>query len=100
MAGVADNLRQRETSVTAVPDNQKAYWASNLRLTAVLMLIWFIVSFVMTYFARELSFSFFGWPFSFWMASQGALVIYLLIIGFYARAMNQLDHRHGLAEED
>ena len=86
--------------MTAVPDNQRAYWASNLRITTVLMLIWFTVSFVMTYFARELSFSFFGWPFSFWMASQGALVVYLLIIGFYARAMNLLDHRHGLAEED
>jgi putative solute:sodium symporter small subunit len=83
-----------------LPDNQKAYWASNLRLIAVLMAIWFAVSFVTTYFARELSFSFFGWPFSFWMASQGALVAYLLIIGFYAWAMNRLDHRHGLAEED
>lgn len=49
-------------------------------------------------FARDLSFTFFGWPFSFWMASQGSLVIYVVIIWFYARYMNQLDQEHGVAE--
>ena len=76
------------------------YWRKNLRMTGILMLIWFMVTFVVSYFARELSFSFFGWPFSFWMASQGALVVYVLIIWFYAGHMNRLDRAHGVAEED
>lgn len=80
--------------------SHRRYWHKNLRITGVLMLIWFLVSFVVSYFARELSFSFFGWPFSFWMASQGALVVYVLIIGFYASYMNVLDREHGVAEED
>jgi putative solute:sodium symporter small subunit len=50
------------------------------------------------YFARELTFSFFGWPFSFWVAAQGALVGYCLIIWFYARYMNNLDNEYGVAE--
>ena len=52
-----------------------AYWQKNLRMTAVLLAIWFTVTFGVSYFARELNFNFFGWPFSFWMASQGAPVV-------------------------
>ena len=81
-------------------ESHRHYWHKNLRMTGVLMLIWFVVTFVVSYFARDLSFSFFGWPFSFWMASQGALVIYVLIIWFYASYMNVLDRDHGVAEED
>lgn len=81
-------------------EHHRAYWRSNLRLTTVLMAVWFVVSFVVAYFARELSFDFFGWPFSFWVAAQGALVVYVLIIGVYARTMNRLDQEHGVAEEE
>lgn len=69
-------------------------------MTALLLLIWFGVSFGVSYFARELSFEFFGWPFSFWMASQGALVVYGLIIAFYAWYMGSLDALHGFNEDD
>jgi putative solute:sodium symporter small subunit len=33
--------------------------------------VWFVVTFVVAYFARDLNFNFFGWPFSFWVAAQG-----------------------------
>lgn len=79
-------------------DNHRRYWRKNLRITGVLLAIWFVVTFVVSYFARELSFSFFGWPFSFWMGAQGALVVYCLIIGFYAWYMNRLDIEHGVDE--
>lgn len=79
-------------------DNHRRYWRKNLRITGVLLAIWFVVTFVVSYFARELSFSFFGWPFSFWMGAQGALVAYCLIIGFYAWYMNRLDIEHGVEE--
>ena len=83
-----------------VSENHKRYWRKNLRMTAVLMVIWFIVTYGVSYFARDLNFKFFGWPFSFWMAAQGALVVYVLIIWFYARYMDRLDHEHGVAEEE
>ncbi|MGI9215698.1 MAG: DUF4212 domain-containing protein [Hydrogenophaga sp.] len=74
------------------------YWHKTLRLTAVLLLVWFVVSFVVTYYARELDFEFLGWPFSFWMAAQGSLLVYGLIIAYYAWAMNRLDREHGVQE--
>ena len=75
-------------------------WRQNLRITAILLFIWFFVTFVIGYFARDLDFNFFGWPFSFWVAAQGALVVYVLIIWFYASYMNRLDQQYGVAEED
>lgn len=77
---------------------QREYWRKNLRLTAVLMVIGFVVTFVVAFFARELNFNFFGWPFSFWMAAQGALLVYLVLVWFYARYMNRLDLEYGFDE--
>lgn len=77
-----------------------AYWRKTRLLTAVLLLLWFVVSFVVTYWARDLDFVFLGWPFSFWMAAQGALLVYGLIIGCYAWVMNRLDRAHGVQEPD
>ena len=83
-----------------VSENLQRYWQKNLRITGILMFIWFVVTFVVAYYARELSFSFFGWPFSFWVGAQGALVVYVLLIGFYAYYMNKLDVEHGVDEEE
>ena len=79
-------------------DNHRQYWRKTLQITAILLSVWFVVTFVVSYFARELSFNFFGWPFSFWMGAQGSLIIYVAIVWFYAKRMNDLDNEHGVAE--
>jgi putative solute:sodium symporter small subunit len=79
-------------------DKHREYWSKNLQITAVLLAIWFVATFVLGYFARDLNFNFFGWPFSFYMAAQGSLIIYVIIIWFYARYMNNLDHEYGVEE--
>ena len=81
-------------------ESHQRYWRKNLNLTATLLAVWFVVTFVVSFFARDLNFTFFGWPFSFWMASQGSLVIYVAIIWFYAHKMNQLDQEHTVAEDE
>jgi putative solute:sodium symporter small subunit len=63
------------------------YWSKNLRITGLLLALWFLVTFVLLYFARDLTFTFFGWPFS-----------YCLIIWYYARYMNNLDKEYGVSE--
>jgi putative solute:sodium symporter small subunit len=79
-------------------ESHKQYWSKNLRMTAFLLSIWFVVTFVVGYNARELNFNFFGWPFSFWVGAQGALVVYVLIIAYYAHYMNNLDKEYDCAE--
>jgi putative solute:sodium symporter small subunit len=89
-----------EEETMQLSERHHQYWRTNLRITGILLFIWFFVTFVIGYFARDLNFSFFGWPFSFWVAAQGALIVYVIIIGFYARYMNRLDQQHGVAEEE
>ena len=76
------------------------YWSKNLRITGLLLGVWFLVTFVLIYFAKDLTFKFFGWPFSFWVAGQGALIVYCLIIWYYARYMNKLDLEYDVHEGD
>ncbi len=81
-------------------ESHRQYWRKNLNITAILLGIWFVVTFVVTFFARDLSFNFFGWPFSFWVGAQGSLVVYVAIIWYYAHYMNKLDQEHGVAEAE
>jgi putative solute:sodium symporter small subunit len=89
-----------EANVMQLTDNHRRYWRKNLNITAVLLVIWFFVTFVVSYYARELNFNFFGWPFSFWMGAQGALIIYVALIGYYAWYMGKLDKEHGVEESE
>jgi putative solute:sodium symporter small subunit len=80
-------------------ERHKEYWRRNLNLTLVLLAIWFVVTFVMAYFARPLAnITIAGFPLSFYMAAQGSLIIYVLIIGVYARKMGKLDQEYGVHE--
>ena len=57
-----------------------------------------MVSFVVSYFARGLNFNFFGWPLGFWMQAWESLIIYDAITWFYARYVNKLGIKQGVAE--
>ncbi len=81
-------------------DAARRRWRASQRITAALLGVWLAVSFGVTYFARELNGMVLGWPFSFWVAAQGASIAYLLLICLYARWMARLDAEHGLAEDD
>lgn len=71
------------------------YWRTTRRFTAVLLLVWLATSFLAVFFARELAgLTIFGWPLSFYLAAQGASLVYLAIIGIYAWRMRRLDRQH------
>jgi len=75
------------------------YWNRNLIITSVLLALWFVVTFVMGYFARELnSITVLGFPLGFYMSAQGSLIIYVVIIWYYANYMNKLDQEYGVHE--
>jgi putative solute:sodium symporter small subunit len=80
-------------------ERHREYWKRTLNLTVVLLAIWFVVTFVMAYFAMDLhSIVIAGFPLSFYMAAQGSLIIYVVLIWFYARKMGALDREYGVAE--
>ena len=84
-----------------ITDRHREYWQKNLRITSVLMLIWALVTFVPIYYAKALAdVIFFGWPLPFYMGAQGSLIVYVLIIWYYARFMDKLDREYDVHEGD
>ena len=79
-------------STSDLPIKRTAYWRRTRQLTVTLLCAWFAITFLTIFFARELSgITFFGWPFSFYMAAQGAALVYFMIVGVYAWRMRQLE---------
>ena len=77
------------------------HWRRTRRVTAILCALWFATTVLTVFFARELAgLSAFGWPLSFYMAAQGASLIYLAVIGVYALAMRRIDQRFRQAMKD
>ncbi|HSD96790.1 MAG TPA: DUF4212 domain-containing protein [Sulfuricaulis sp.] len=80
-------------------ERHKEYWRRNMRMTAILLAIWFVVTYVVGWYARELNeLVIFGFPFGFYMGAQGSLVIYVIMIFYYAIRMNKLDKEYDVAE--
>ena len=76
-------------------DKLERHWRRVRRMTGWLLVFWLLATFCIVFFARELSgLSIFGWPLSFYLAAQGASLIYLAIIGFYAWRMQVLERRY------
>lgn len=94
-------MTSEKSDAAKLTARHRQYWRHNLRITILLLVIWFVVTFVMSYFARELNtISFLGFPLGFYMSAQGSLIIYVIIIWYYAHDMNQLDRDYAAGEED
>lgn len=80
-------------------EKHREYWRKNLAITAILLAIWFIVTYVLGFFAPELNAIIIaGFPLGFYMGAQGSLIVYVAIIWYYARYMNTLDKEYGVHE--
>ena len=77
------------------------YWRYNVALTTVLLLIWFVVTFVISgVMAGWLNnYTILGFPLGYYMAAQGSLAIFVLEIAVYAYLMNRKDEEFGIREE-
>ena len=77
------------------------YWHSNLSLILKLLSVWFIVSFGCGILFKEQldQFSIGGAPLGFWMAQQGSIICFVILLILYAYLMNKLDKEHGYEEE-
>ena len=74
------------------PITRAQHWRKTRRLTSLLLILWLLTTFCAAFFARELTgLSVFGWPLSFYLAAQGASLVYLAIIVVYAWRMRRLD---------
>ncbi|HBR21634.1 MAG TPA: DUF4212 domain-containing protein [Nitrospiraceae bacterium] len=78
-----------------------AYWKENIKLTTFTLIIWFVVTYVVAFFAPQLNgIVIFGFPFGYYMAAQGSLIIFVWLIFNYAFKMNKYDKKYGVEEEE
>jgi len=79
---------------------KKAYWKENLTYLAILLGIWFLVSFVFGILAKEAldSIKLGGFKLGFWFAQQGSIFVFVILIFVYVRLMNKLDKKYGFDE--
>ena len=80
---------------------RQEYWSYNVRLTTILLVIWFVVTYIISgLMASWLNqFVILGFPLGYYMAAQGSLAIFVIEIAVYAWLMNNLDLKYGIREE-
>ena len=73
-----------------------AYWKANIRLVLTLLAIWFLVSFGCGILLVDLldNIRFGGFKLGFWMAQQGSILVFIVLIFVYINRMDKLDERY------
>jgi putative solute:sodium symporter small subunit len=81
-------------------DRARAYWRANLRLIGALLSVWAIVSFGLAILGVEAlnRFKIGFLPLGFWVAQQGAIYVFVLLVLIYAWRMQRLDKKFGMEE--
>ena len=82
--------------------NLQEYWKRNQILIAILLAVWFLVSFVFAIFLAEPLYNIHigKLPASFWWAQQGSMFVFVILIFVYARRMDKLDNEYDVHEDE
>ena len=80
---------------------QGDYWKKNLRLMAMLLSVWFVVSYGFGILLADWldQFRFFGFPLGFWFAQQGSIYVFVALIWVYVVFMNRMDPEYDVHED-
>ena len=83
-------------------NHRQAYWRANIRILAILLSIWFIVSFGGgILFVDQLNqIKLGGFKLGFWIAHQGSIYTFVVLIFVYVRLMNKLDQKFNFNEKN
>lgn len=87
----AQDVQHVPAKVPFAPD---LHQCSHLRLKAVLLMVWLGVTFGVGYFAYDLQMLVGGWPLGYWVAAQGAVLVFLAIVVLYCCAMARLERQN------
>ncbi len=77
-----------------------SYWSENLKYVAILLSIWFLVSFGAGILFKEKldAIRLGGFKLGFWFAQQGSIYVFVILIFIYVYLMNRLDKKYGYQE--
>ena len=82
-------------------EQKESYWRYNIRLTTILLVIWFVVAYLLggVWAATLNEVVILGFPLGYWVAAQGSLAVFVVEIWVYAKLMNKLDLEYGIHED-
>ncbi|HYF55251.1 MAG TPA: DUF4212 domain-containing protein [Salinarimonas sp.] len=81
--------------------NVEAHWADTQRLTYIMVGLWLFFSFIVHMFGAALNkVVILGFPLGFYMAAQGSLIAFVIMLFWFAGAQDKVDRKYGFAEED
>ena len=88
------------TTVKNQSEERKAYWRANVKLMSVLLVVWFVISYLCgIVFVQELNaFRIGGYKLGFWFAQQGSMYGFVVLIFIYARLMAKLDRKFNVQD--
>lgn len=77
------------------------YWKANLRLVSILLVIWFVVSYLFGIILVDVlnTIRIGGVGLGFWFAQQGSIFTFLILIFVYAKRMNAIDRKFNVHED-
>lgn len=77
-------------------EHARAYWKANVRILTTLLSIWFFISFVCGILLADFldQFRFAGFKLGFWIAQQGSIYAFIILIIVYVFWMDRLDARY------
>ena len=80
--------------------SSNAYWAANVRVILISLVIWFVFSYGAGILLRPAlsGIAIGGTDLGFWFAQQGSILVFIVLIFFYAWRMNKIDAEHGVDE--
>ena len=85
-------------SESAVKTDAKGYWSATLKLTTILLFIWFACSYGAGILLRDFldQFAIGGAPLGFWFAQQGSIYFFVALVFYYCWAMKRLEKKYGV----
>jgi len=84
----------------AGPDSS-GYWGKTRRLMWIVLAIWAVFGFIVHFFVTALNgIVILGFPLGYYMAAQGSLIVFVLLIFWFASRQDAIDREYGVAEDD
>lgn len=81
-------------------EKSERYWSATRALMFFMLFLWAVFSFGVHFFVRDLnSIVFLGFPLGFYMAAQGSLIAFVLMLVWFARAQDKIDRKYDVAED-
>ncbi|GCD80849.1 DUF4212 domain-containing protein [Schleiferia thermophila] len=82
-------------------NNLEMYWKENISYLSILLLIWFSASYLLGIILADTlnTIRIGGFKLGFWIAQQGSIYTFIVLIFLYVRKMNLLDKKYNVSED-